>query len=544
QIIFYHYNNKHESTIYTYSLTSIELSTNQRSSSSSSSSSSSAMKPISSLRLLRTSCSLSRPAPSFSSLTSSRPPSSCSYRSSRSSSSSTSNLLHGPPAATKSIDTLIIGGGPVGLSTAYHLAVQRRSRSRHESDGSHSPSIAVVERDPTYAHSSATLSAGGVRQQFSAGENIQMSLYGRDFLRDAARLLSVHRGDHDDVVDVQFQEHGYLFLSSSLEGKRQMERNHRLQKSLGCHDHVLLTPLQLKERFPWLNVEDILLGSFGAKGEGWFDPWALIRGLRAKCLDLGVEIVDGGFPVSAVRNCDVGSGGNGRILSVDVVQQQQQQKKKKRQLQQTQQPKQTEQTQQQNQEIVRYNVQNVVNAAGAHCQHLLNTLTDNDTAIHPIPVEPRKRCVFFFHCATHQQDPSAIVPHVAPLTVCPVSNAYFRSEGIVTDPSSGQLPTGNFLCGVSPSRENDGAVDDLDELDFVDHHLWEDVLWPALYHRVPAFGEVKVKSSWAGLYECESNHTEVSMSVYILCIMILSNNSDLIQLETQKTYTQPIRSFF
>ncbi len=32
QIIFYHYNNKHESTIYTYSLTSIELSTNQRSS--------------------------------------------------------------------------------------------------------------------------------------------------------------------------------------------------------------------------------------------------------------------------------------------------------------------------------------------------------------------------------------------------------------------------------------------------------------------------------------------------------------------------------
>jgi len=391
----------------------------------------------------------------------------------------------------------------MGLSTAYHLAMQRRSRSHPDDDdddvsNSRSPSIAVVERDPTYARSSATLSAGGVRQQFSAAENIQMSLYGRDFLRDAARLLSVHHPDHDDVVDVQFREHGYLFLSSSLEGKRQLEQNHRLQKSLGCRDHVLLTPLQLKERFPWLNVEDILLGSYGAKGEGWFDPWALIRGLRAKCLSLGVEIVDGGFPVSAVRNCDGGNNGNGRILSVDIAQQSQQHKQRQQQYLK---PNQQQEKQQQNQQIVRYNVQNVVNAAGAHCQNLLNTLTGNDTSIHPIPVEPRKRCVFFFHCATHQQDPDAIVPHVAPLTVCPVSNAYFRSEGLVTDPSSGQPPTGNFLCGVSPSREEDRAIDDLDQLEFVDHHLWEDVLWPALYHRVPAFGEVKVKSSWAGLYE-------------------------------------------
>jgi NADPH-dependent 2,4-dienoyl-CoA reductase/sulfur reductase-like enzyme len=57
------------------------------------------------------------------------------------------------------VDTLIIGGGPVGLSVAYHLASRYR-----DGDGS---GIVVVERDPTYARSSATLSAGGIRQQVS-----------------------------------------------------------------------------------------------------------------------------------------------------------------------------------------------------------------------------------------------------------------------------------------------------------------------------------------------------------------------------------------
>jgi heterodisulfide reductase subunit A-like polyferredoxin len=57
------------------------------------------------------------------------------------------------------VDTLIIGGGPIGLSSAYHLASRYRG-----GDGS---GIVVVERDPTYSRSSATLSAGGIRQQVS-----------------------------------------------------------------------------------------------------------------------------------------------------------------------------------------------------------------------------------------------------------------------------------------------------------------------------------------------------------------------------------------
>lgn len=59
----------------------------------------------------------------------------------------------------KIIDTLIIGGGPVGLSTAYHLAAHCRGN-----DGS---GITIVERDPSYKRSSAAYSASGIRQQVS-----------------------------------------------------------------------------------------------------------------------------------------------------------------------------------------------------------------------------------------------------------------------------------------------------------------------------------------------------------------------------------------
>mmetsp|Transcript_11128 Transcript_11128/g.18022 ORF Transcript_11128/g.18022 Transcript_11128/m.18022 type:complete len:481 (+) Transcript_11128:271-1713(+) len=450
------------------------------------------------------------------------------------------------------VDTLIIGGGPMGLSTAYHLALRHHgdnvnSNDKNNSNGS-SCSITIVERDPTYARSSATLSAGGIRQQFSLKENVQMSLYGRDFLRQAHHLLKVH-DDDNEIIDVQFQEHGYLFLASSQKGKEQLIRNHEVQLSATAGGYCggngndsndgnganirLMDPSQLKRKFPWLNTSDIALGSYGESGEGWFDPWALMRGLKRKCQSMGVTFVKG-YPVGAVRCYDEssssssssGSGGNGRVLSVDVAV--------------------DENEKGQAGEVIRYNVDHVVNAAGAHCSRVMETLasgtTENGTKnrhrhhsrhlIHPIPVEPRKRSVFFIHCNTDQHHQSSsssssssssllpndnddviVVPRIAPLTVCPITGVYFRSEGSIPTAAASEEeeddddgrppPTGNFLCGVSPPREIDRAIDDVSELDYADYELWDDVIWPALYHRVPAFGEVKVKSSWAGLYECK-----------------------------------------
>jgi FAD-dependent oxidoreductase domain-containing protein 1 len=360
-----------------------------------------------------------------------------------------------------SIDTLIVGGGPIGSSTAYHLS-QLRNTTTHSSGKKKNNNIVVLEKDPTYRSSAAMKSACGIRQQFSLEENIRMSVYGRDFLRNASTLLSTTTTTHEPV-DVHFVEHGYLFLASTEAGAKQMQESHRIQKEVGCNTE-LLSPRQLKETFPWLHVDDILLGSYGNSGEGWFDPWAFLQGLKEKNKESGVTYLQA-TAVGSTRDPE-----SGRVLSVEI------------------------------QDCITgqvhtAHVNTVVNAAGAQADALMRLLAGHECPLeHPIPVKPRKRSIFFFHCSSSQQD--AIVPEIAPLTVDPSSMVYFRSEG--------KPGCGNFICGVSPPYDKD--VDCWEDPQYLENHadddaLFEEVIWPALYHRVPAFGNIKVVSAWAGLYE-------------------------------------------
>lgn len=379
------------------------------------------------------------------------------------------------------VNTLIIGGGPIGLSTAYHLAASRHGDGR---------GIVVVEKDPSYAHASATLSAGGIRMQFSLKENIQMSLYGRDFLRNANQLLHTSTSATEEI-DIQFQEHGYLFLASTEKGREQMIKNIMVQRKAGCGDIKLLSRGELKIAFPWLYSDDILMGSYGSKGEGWFDPSSLINGLKSKILEMGVMYVHG-FPVGAKRDA------TGRVLSVDTKILGNKKNGG-------------------NTNIVTYNVDYVVNAAGAKCESLMSLLAgpEKKQLLYPLPVKPRKRCIFFFHCSA-----SDGVPHIAPLTIDPESLVYFRSEG-----SGGNA---NFLCGVSPKGNADVDCYDEKSFDFVDYNLFDDIIWPALYHRVPAFGEIKVKNSWAGLYEYNIiDQVSLLVSQLILIVTCIITRSQL-----------------
>ena len=145
----------------------------------------------------------------------------------------------------------------MGCSVAYWLA----SRIYHKRGVEGGIKIAVIERDPSvgnivgtivllgdkfvifhnqkyqlsqkscnffvfqYRYCSTSLSVGGVRQQFSLPENVEMSLFGADFVRNASKLLYVHGMD---VPDLHFQPHGYLFLASE-EGAETMEQNHSVQ---------------------------------------------------------------------------------------------------------------------------------------------------------------------------------------------------------------------------------------------------------------------------------------------------------------------------
>ena len=129
--------------------------------------------------------------------------------------------------SAREFDVVVAGGGVMGTSVAYHLALNSPSLR-----------VAVVERDPSGEHASAPRSAGGIRQQFSLRPNIELSLYGVEFLRRAADDLRV---PGEQPPDVQFKENGYLFLASEqgVETLRRYARRTRPQ------DESLRSPLIL-----------------------------------------------------------------------------------------------------------------------------------------------------------------------------------------------------------------------------------------------------------------------------------------------------------
>jgi glycine/D-amino acid oxidase-like deaminating enzyme len=167
-------------------------------------------------------------------------------------------------------EILIIGGGAMGSSIAWHLV----------SDPNFTGKVVVVERDPTYARASSALSASSIRQQFSTPLNIHLSRYGISFLRRARELLG---------VDLGLKEPGYLFLASSA-GEAVLRANHAIQKAEGCSVE-LLDPPAVTRRFPAMSASGVALASHGTANEGWFDGAALMQGFRRKARELGAEYV-------------------------------------------------------------------------------------------------------------------------------------------------------------------------------------------------------------------------------------------------------------
>ncbi|NWT61446.1 FXRD1 protein, partial [Erythrocercus mccallii] len=189
---------------------------------------------------------------------------------------------HPEPRPPDEADVVVVGGGVVGWSVAYWLKVLEGRRRRH------GMKVLVVERDPLYSRASTVLSAGGIRQQFSLRENIQMSRFSASFLRNINEHLGV---PNEPPIDIQFQPSGYLFLASpqnaaALEAAVQLQRDEGAQVTL-------LSPTQLKTKFPWINTEDVALASYGLEDEGWFDPWTLLNALRRKATSLGVQSCSG-----------------------------------------------------------------------------------------------------------------------------------------------------------------------------------------------------------------------------------------------------------
>ncbi len=134
-----------------------------------------------------------------------------------------------------------------------------------------------------------------------------------------------------------------------------------------------------------------------------------------------------------------------------------------------------------------------VNSSGTHA-HLVAAMAGLD-----IPIRPRKRFIYVFDC----REP----PEKAPLTI-DATGVFFRPEGV------------GFVCGVSPPESEDP-----DCLDFeLDYSLYENVVWPALAERVPAFAAIKLTRAWACQYDYNTLDQNVIIGPHADCENFLLAN--------------------
>src|SRR6266481_6421317 len=133
-------------------------------------------------------------------------------------------------------EVVIIGGGIVGSSIAYHLTAAGCKN------------VLVIDRESSQGKGSTGKSMGGVRAQFTTPVNIQMSLYSIPFYAAFEERLRHPSG---------YCPQGYLFVATRPSHLEYLQTNQRLQKSLGLKDVRMLTKTEIIEMVPQLRSDDI-----------------------------------------------------------------------------------------------------------------------------------------------------------------------------------------------------------------------------------------------------------------------------------------------
>jgi len=169
-------------------------------------------------------------------------------------------------------DIIIVGGGVIGSSTAYHLMIADQLK------------VAVVEKDPTYAQASTPLCMGNIRTQFNLKENVQISQYAYEFMEQFEEKMGVD----DDRPHIAWHRDGNLFLVEA-QNREMAENDMAMQKGLGCN--VEWWPKEkLKQRLPQCNLDNYVGATFGPD-EGTMDPYAVMMGYKAKARSFGAEYI-------------------------------------------------------------------------------------------------------------------------------------------------------------------------------------------------------------------------------------------------------------
>lgn len=165
-------------------------------------------------------------------------------------------------------EVVIIGGGIVGSSIAYHLTAAGCK------------DILVIERESAQGKGSTGKSMGGVRAQFSTPVNIQMSLYSIPFYASFDETLG-HPAD--------YRPQGYLFCATNEKHLAYLKTNYQKQVAMGLKDVRLISAADICRQFPRLRSDDIVGGSF-CSTDGFVDPYSVMIGFMSWAADHGARL--------------------------------------------------------------------------------------------------------------------------------------------------------------------------------------------------------------------------------------------------------------
>jgi FAD-dependent oxidoreductase domain-containing protein 1 len=169
----------------------------------------------------------------------------------------------------KRFDVIVVGGGVIGSSVAYHLTKDQGDLN-----------VAVIERDPAYEKASTTLSMVNFRIQFSLKENVLISKYTSELFERFEEEMQVG----DSRPNIALCREGNLFMINEAM-RPAAEASLKQQQDLGC-DVEWLDPDAIKAKYPLYDADQYVGGTFGPR-DGHFDAYAVLMAYRAKAISQG-----------------------------------------------------------------------------------------------------------------------------------------------------------------------------------------------------------------------------------------------------------------
>ena len=169
-----------------------------------------------------------------------------------------------PLPATASI--VIVGGGVMGASIAYHLA-QAGQRD-----------VVLLERESFFGQGASGRNAGGIRYQFSTEINVRLSQF-------SLPMLDAFEEETGQAIDLR--RCGYLFLLNNENDVAAFQQNVALQHRLGVQTEWLSGD-EIRRRLPVMHLDDVSAGTWHAK-DGLADPNGVVMGYINSARRLGVK---------------------------------------------------------------------------------------------------------------------------------------------------------------------------------------------------------------------------------------------------------------